>query len=42
MTIALTDADGGGTDMLAVHDALSPAVSTADNEPGWREALVER
>jgi uncharacterized protein YndB with AHSA1/START domain len=34
----LTDA-GGGTDVLALHDTLSPGLSPADNEIGWRMAL---
>ena len=39
ITISLADADGGGTDVLAVHDGLPPGVPIADNEAGWREAL---
>jgi hypothetical protein len=38
ITISLADA-AGGTDVLAVHDAIPPGVSIADNEAGWREAL---
>jgi uncharacterized protein YndB with AHSA1/START domain len=38
ITITLVDADGG-TDLLAVHDALPPGLSPADNETGWRMAL---
>jgi uncharacterized protein YndB with AHSA1/START domain len=47
VTYDLVDADGG-TDIVAVHDALPPGVSPADNELGWRmslgklAALVER
>jgi uncharacterized protein YndB with AHSA1/START domain len=41
ITISLTDADGGGTDVLAVHDGLPPGVPIADNEAGWREALAK-
>ena len=41
ITISLADADGGGTDLLAVHDGLPPGVPTADNEAGWREALAK-
>jgi uncharacterized protein YndB with AHSA1/START domain len=41
ITISLADADGGGTDILAVHDRLPRGVSTADNEAGWREALAK-
>jgi len=38
-TIRLTDADDGGTELFAMHDGLPEAVSEADNETGWREAL---
>jgi uncharacterized protein YndB with AHSA1/START domain len=38
MTISLADA-GGGTDIIAVHDGLPPALSPADNETGWRMSL---
>jgi uncharacterized protein YndB with AHSA1/START domain len=41
ITISLADAEGGGTDVLAVHDGLPPGVPTADNEVGWREALAK-
>jgi uncharacterized protein YndB with AHSA1/START domain len=41
ITISLTDAAGGGTDVLAVHDALPPGVPIGDNEAGWREALAK-
>ena len=41
ITISLADAKGGGTDVLAVHDALPPGVPIADNEAGWREALAK-
>ena len=46
--VIVTFPAGGGTDIVAVHDALPPAVSPADNELGWRmslgklAALVER
>ena len=40
ITITLADADGG-TDLLAVHDALPPGLSPADNETGWRMALAK-
>jgi uncharacterized protein YndB with AHSA1/START domain len=40
ITITLTDADGG-TDLHAVHDGLPRAVSSADNETGWRMALAK-
>jgi uncharacterized protein YndB with AHSA1/START domain len=41
ITISLADADGCGTDVLAVHEGLPPGVSLADNEAGWREALAK-
>jgi uncharacterized protein YndB with AHSA1/START domain len=41
ITISLADAAAGGTDVLAVHDAIPPGVSIADNEAGWREALAK-
>ena len=38
MTLSYTvsDAEGGGTGVVAVYDVLPPGVSVADNEPGWR------
>jgi uncharacterized protein YndB with AHSA1/START domain len=42
MTITITLADAnGGTNVLAVHDALPPGVSPADNEVGWRMSLAK-
>jgi len=43
MTIAITlsDADGGGTELLAVHDRLPSGLSPADNEAGWRSSLAK-
>ena len=38
ISIRLADTDDG-TDIVAVHEGLPAAVSTADNEQGWREAL---
>jgi uncharacterized protein YndB with AHSA1/START domain len=38
ITITLSDADDGGTDLVAVHDDVPPGVSTADNEAGWQSA----
>ncbi|MEP6731529.1 MAG: SRPBCC family protein [bacterium] len=38
ITFTLTDADGG-TDINAVHDALPPGLSPADNEKGWQMSL---
>lgn len=40
ITITLADADGG-TELLAVHDALPRGVSPADNEVGWRSSLAK-
>jgi len=40
ITISLLDADGG-TDVIAVHDALPPGLSPADNETGWRMSLAK-
>jgi uncharacterized protein YndB with AHSA1/START domain len=40
ITITLSDAHGGGTDLVAVHDGLPPGVSAADNEAGWQSALA--
>jgi uncharacterized protein YndB with AHSA1/START domain len=41
ITIALADADDGGTDLLAVHDALPSGLSAEDNETGWRSSLAK-
>lgn len=40
MTTTLTDADGGGTDVLVVHDGVPDGVPVADNEMGTRMALA--
>jgi uncharacterized protein YndB with AHSA1/START domain len=40
ITMTLADADGG-TEVLAVHEALPPGLSTADNEAGWRSSLAK-
>jgi uncharacterized protein YndB with AHSA1/START domain len=39
ITFELADADGGGTELLALHDDLPPGLSPAANEEGWRESL---
>ncbi|MCX3288293.1 SRPBCC domain-containing protein [Streptomyces sp. NEAU-H22] len=39
LTTTLTDAEGGGTDVLMVHEDLPDAVPAADNETGTRMAL---
>jgi hypothetical protein len=42
MTIAISLADvDGGTEVIAVHDALPPGLSREDNERGWGEALAK-
>ncbi len=41
ITTTLTDADGGSTKLLAVHEGLPPGVSPADNETGWQMALAK-
>jgi uncharacterized protein YndB with AHSA1/START domain len=41
LTITLSDAEGGGTDVLGVHEGLPPGVPVADNETGWRSALAK-
>jgi hypothetical protein len=33
--------DGSATEVLAVHDGLSPGLSPADNETGWRSSLAK-
>ena len=39
LTFTLTDAEGGGTELLAVHEGVPPGVPPADNETGWRMSL---
>ncbi|MFI6805451.1 SRPBCC domain-containing protein [Streptomyces luteogriseus] len=39
LTTTLTDAEGGGTDVLMVHEGLPDAVPAADNQTGTRMAL---
>ncbi len=39
ITYKLSDANGGGTLVTAVHDGLPPGVSPQDNELGWRMSL---
>ncbi|MFJ2964127.1 SRPBCC domain-containing protein [Streptomyces collinus] len=38
--MTLTDARGGGTDVLMVHEGIPDAVPAADNETGTRMALA--
>ncbi|MFD5338737.1 SRPBCC domain-containing protein [Streptomyces hawaiiensis] len=40
LTTTLTDAEGGGTDVLMVHEGIPDAVSAGDNETGTRMALA--
>jgi uncharacterized protein YndB with AHSA1/START domain len=40
ITVRLTDAAGGGTDLVAVHEGLPDGVRPEDNELGWRESLT--
>ncbi|MZF90634.1 SRPBCC family protein [Streptomyces sp. SID5643] len=40
LTTTLTDAQGGGTDVLMVHEDIPDAVPAADNETGTRMALA--
>jgi uncharacterized protein YndB with AHSA1/START domain len=40
MTTTLTDATGGGTDVLIVHEGIPDSVPAADNETGTRMALA--
>jgi uncharacterized protein YndB with AHSA1/START domain len=40
MTFQLADAEGGGTELVAVHEGLPPGLSAADNEAGWTESLA--
>ncbi|GMU05209.1 hypothetical protein ASNO1_14610 [Corallococcus caeni] len=39
ITFTLTDAEDGGTDLVAVHEGLPSVVSPSDNELGWRMSL---
>jgi len=40
ITVTLTDAADGGTDLAAVHEGLPSSVRPEDNELGWRESLA--
>lgn len=40
LTTTLTEAEGGGTDVLMVHEGVPDAVPAADNETGTRMALA--
>jgi uncharacterized protein YndB with AHSA1/START domain len=39
LTTTLTDAEGGGTDVVVVHEGVPDVVPAADNETGTRMAL---
>jgi uncharacterized protein YndB with AHSA1/START domain len=41
VTMTLADADGGGTDLSAVHDGVPSGVSPVDNELGWKLSLAK-
>jgi uncharacterized protein YndB with AHSA1/START domain len=41
ITITLTDAGDGGTEIRAVHDGVPSVVPAADNECGWRQSLTK-
>ncbi|MGI5424228.1 SRPBCC domain-containing protein [Streptomyces sp. CA-179760] len=41
MTTTLTDAEGGGTHVLMVHEGIPDVVPAADNETGTRMALAK-
>ena len=40
ISITLSDAADGGTDLVAVHDGLPSGVRPEDNELGWQESLT--
>lgn len=39
LTTSLSDAAGGGTDVVVAHEGVPSGVSAADNETGTRQAL---
>ncbi len=39
VTFMLKQAEGSGTDVLAIHENVPPGISPADNETGWRMSL---
>jgi uncharacterized protein YndB with AHSA1/START domain len=41
ITITLADAEGGGTELVAVHDDLPSGVPLADNDRGWQLSLAK-
>ena len=40
ITVTLTDAADGGTELTAVHEGLPSSVRPEDNELGWNESLA--
>ncbi|NYJ08734.1 SRPBCC family protein [Petropleomorpha daqingensis] len=40
ITVTLSDAADGGTELVAVHDGLPDGVRAEDNELGWSESLA--
>ena len=39
ISVTLSEAPGGGTDLHAIHEGLPPGVSPTDNELGWSQSL---
>lgn len=39
ITYSLRRADGGGTNIMAIHDGLPPGVDPHDNEIGWKMSI---
>ena len=40
ITVTLSDAADGGTELVAVHEGLPDGVRAEDNELGWHESLA--
>jgi uncharacterized protein YndB with AHSA1/START domain len=40
ITVTLSDAADGGTDLVAIHEGLPDGVREEDNELGWNESLA--
>jgi uncharacterized protein YndB with AHSA1/START domain len=41
ITIDLSDAAGGGTELVALHENLPSGVAPRDNELGWQQSLAK-
>jgi uncharacterized protein YndB with AHSA1/START domain len=39
VTISLADVDGGGTEVVGLHEGIPPGVALSDNQLGWESAL---